>query len=772
MSNTLSRDARATLRVLVGSALGILPIKEMFTDWGWIVDVWLTMAILILPAVALRGRQRPAAWQLLPGLVLAALFLTARFLPDHAILGVVPGSGTPSDLGQLSRLVRTAMSDDTAPVHTSPAIRFYLAAGLGLVAALIDVVAICLRSPALTGIAFLLTVTLSGAVSRHAVGWVLVGLAAVGYLLVLSSGAGSDLARWGRRAPDPGGGGAALRSRAGETGRRIGAISLVLGLLVAALVPIPSGNIVANALHHSNGDNSGNGTGSGKIYLDPLATLKGQLTKSTPVNLFDVQLANTSGNEPYYLRQEVLEDYTGAAWIPGGSNNLVPGPIKSGAFTGVPAVHTDRTADDTYTAKIHIQQLGGTPPVFYLPDALTGSGSDWHWDTGTQLVVGQVSKNQSYTEQVQQPRPTAAQLKASDATVAAAAQRDLQLPDNIPAGVKRYEDAAVTGATTPYDKALGIFNFFADPANNFIYNLSTKPGDSGSDLLDFLNNKQGYCQQYAAAMGVMLRMAGVPARVVLGYTHSPADKNGHFEVTTNDAHAWVEAYFSGIGWVPFDPTPLTGTDTARAASLPWAPRNAGDTGTSTVVPSAVPNPQQSQDKGSSSSASTKSTTSAAAGGWAKYGPLVGLIILALLLVCLVPAEVRWIRRRRRMAAAGAGDPLALWSELRDTCVDLGIGWSSARSPRQVVTWLREFGLDREGVIALRTITDAVELFSYGPTSGVDEVLGQDLGASLRVVRHQLIGAAESGTRWKARLLPSSLWRTANVHSIRRTGSRV
>ncbi len=126
-----------------------------------------------------------------------------------------------------------------------------------------------------------------------------------------------------------------------------------------------------------------------------------------------------------------------------------------------------------------------------------------------------------------------------------------------------------------------------------------------------------------------------------------------------------------------------------------------------------------------------------------------------------------------MAAAGAGDPLALWSELRDTCVDLGIGWSSARSPRQVVTWLREFGLDREGVIALRTITDAVELFSYGPTSGVDEVLGQDLGASLRVVRRQLIGAAESGTRWEG---PTAAELTVadgqRSDSIRRTGSRV
>ena len=59
-------------------------------------------------------------------------------------------------------------------------------------------------------------------------------------------------------------------------------------------------------------------------------------------------------------------------------------------------------------------------------------------------------------------------------------------------------------------------------------------------------------------MGIMLRVAGVPSRVVLGYTHEVPDESGTFTITTNNAHSWVEAYFDGIGWVPFDPTPLDG----------------------------------------------------------------------------------------------------------------------------------------------------------------------------------------------------------------------
>ena len=74
-------------------------------------------------------------------------------------------------------------------------------------------------------------------------------------------------------------------------------------------------------------------------------------------------------------------------------------------------------------------------------------------------------------------------------------------------------------------------------------------------------------------MAVMLRLAGVPARVVLGYCTRSPDANGEFTVTSFDAHAWVEAYFKGIGWVPFDPTPIGGLDGGSKSDLAYAPHN-------------------------------------------------------------------------------------------------------------------------------------------------------------------------------------------------------
>ena len=66
----------------------------------------------------------------------------------------------------------------------------------------------------------------------------------------------------------------------------------------------------------------------------------------------------------------------------------------------------------------------------------------------------------------------------------------------------------------------------------------------------------GYCQQFSGAMALMLRMDGIPARVAAGFLPGSYDSAaGGYDVHAVDAHSWVEVFFSGIGWVPFDPTP-------------------------------------------------------------------------------------------------------------------------------------------------------------------------------------------------------------------------
>ena len=117
---------------------------------------------------------------------------------------------------------------------------------------------------------------------------------------------------------------------------------------------------------------------------------------------------------------------------------------------------------------------------------------------------------------------------------------------------------SVAGAsTTPYGAVLALEVWFREKGG-FRYD-EQPPQVAGPPLVSFVTEtKAGYCQQYAGAMAVMLRMLGIPARVAVGFT-SGTFEDGKWVVTDHDAHAWVEVWFAGQGWVPFDPTPGRGT---------------------------------------------------------------------------------------------------------------------------------------------------------------------------------------------------------------------
>ena len=86
------------------------------------------------------------------------------------------------------------------------------------------------------------------------------------------------------------------------------------------------------------------------------------------------------------------------------------------------------------------------------------------------------------------------------------------------------------------------------------------------DTFLFSNPKLGYCQQFSGAMALLLRMGGVPARVASGFAPGSYDKKrSEYVVRDLDAHSWVEAYFPGYGWVPFDPTPSVAPASSRAS---------------------------------------------------------------------------------------------------------------------------------------------------------------------------------------------------------------
>jgi protein-glutamine gamma-glutamyltransferase len=122
------------------------------------------------------------------------------------------------------------------------------------------------------------------------------------------------------------------------------------------------------------------------------------------------------------------------------------------------------------------------------------------------------------------------------------------------------------GAATPYDYVMAVKNYLA---HGFSYDENVPASPYPIETFLF-NSKRGYCQQFAGAMALLLRMGGVPARVATGFstgTYNNATRS--WIVTDLDAHAWVEAWFPHYGWVRFDPTPAAAP--ARGGHVPLQP---------------------------------------------------------------------------------------------------------------------------------------------------------------------------------------------------------
>lgn len=153
--------------------------------------------------------------------------------------------------------------------------------------------------------------------------------------------------------------------------------------------------------------------------------------------------------------------------------------------------------------------------------------------------------------------------------------RYTQLPDTVTERTRQLAYALAAGKTNAYDVAATIENFVRQ---RIAYNEAA-PVPGGRDAVDtvLFVRPEGYCTFYASAMAVVLRVLGIPARVAVGYYPSDYDSDlGGFLYRDRNAHAWVEVFFPGYGWIPFEPTssrpPIPrGTSVGQNDQLPTGP---------------------------------------------------------------------------------------------------------------------------------------------------------------------------------------------------------
>jgi hypothetical protein len=152
------------------------------------------------------------------------------------------------------------------------------------------------------------------------------------------------------------------------------------------------------------------------------------------------------------------------------------------------------------------------------------------------------------------PVVSASQLRAINAPLPEWIRaRYLSLPEGIPARVFDTAAGVTIAQQTAFDRAIAIERFL----RSFPYSLDLPVPPTDQDVVDYFlfDLQRGYCDYYATAMVVMARASGLPAQFAVGFASGQYDAaNDRYVVTAAHAHSWVEIYFSGVGWVAFEPT--------------------------------------------------------------------------------------------------------------------------------------------------------------------------------------------------------------------------
>lgn len=133
-------------------------------------------------------------------------------------------------------------------------------------------------------------------------------------------------------------------------------------------------------------------------------------------------------------------------------------------------------------------------------------------------------------------------------------ERYLQTGETFTDRTRQMAMTVAGDASDPYTQAVLIEEFLR---SHITYDERVEAPPAGADLVDYVlfEDRRGYCEQYSAAMTVMMRSLGVPARTVVGYYPGDYDEaEGGFVYRQYNAHAWTEVFFPGYGWVPFEPT--------------------------------------------------------------------------------------------------------------------------------------------------------------------------------------------------------------------------
>lgn len=781
------------------SLMAAAPMATIFESWTWLVQC--AIAVFLIGGTGMLVRTLRAPGWLHPIAMIGALLfaLTWLFPSGSELLAVLP---TPATISHFGGLLAQSAQDVHAygvPVPDGDALLFITVLGIGSVAVVIDVLTVTLRRPALAGLPMLAIYSVPVAIYIDGVPAIPFVIGAVGYLWLLMADNVDRVRRFGRRFTGDGRDVDVWEpSPLAAAGRRLAVVGVVVAVLVPLAIPGMTSGLLTNLSGAGTGG-TGLGTGPGQVNL--FAALSGQLNQSEVTEMLRV---TTDDPNPAYLRIGVADEISEEGFAnrqPSGrpaSVRALPDPREDPQIRSTGVTHEAYQATVEITGNFNMALL----PTYAVPVRMADVDDTWAYDRTAQIVFSGRSRARGmvYSFEYVRTSYTPGALRRSQPLPAddPLRQRATAVPE-VPQ-VSALVAELTAGAASDYDRARAIYDYFSRD-NGFTYSLATEGGTAGQDIVNFLENKVGFCQQYAAAMAWLVREAGVPARVAFGFTNGSRQQENAYTLTNLNLHAWTEVYFEGLGWVPFDPTP--------AASVPgsvrseWAPDldapadddpTAAPSAGPTVAPSAAPLPDTAPgnvDPGDTGAGGLSDTSTGPTWPWWTLAAVAALLAL----LAVPPARRATLRRRRLSHTLGpvtapAGGPEggagpvmlvsgadaapardhahAAWSELIDTMVDLRVPVDRSETPRATALRLVTIESVRDGAAAdaVRLLGQAEERARYAR----QPMQGHALVEALGLVRAALAAGANRRTRLLARLLPPSVllrWRNQIVDAYGR-----
>ncbi len=478
------------------------------------------------------------------------------------------------------------------------------------------------------------------------------------------------------------------------------------------------------------GANIGSGAFAGVRAIDLVDNLKAILVNRTTELMFD---ATTP--VPTYWQVAVLTRFDGTTWSPDPTTQAA---AQSDALSppsrvpGLPAL-PEPQATKTFEAQVTIANLQSTllplPPTTVAVDAdadfVPGFG-------GIQAIEAQPGLSYSAVARIPvnpakaPPGTGSGGTPATGSVPASSLAPYLGLPAE-PGPVVALAHHIVAGATGPAAQAAALARWF--DTGRYRYTLSP-PLPTGSNALEsfLFTTRAGFCQQFAAAFGVLARIDGLPTRIAVGFT-TGAGRGHQYRVTGADAHVWPEVYLGpSTGWTSYEPTPASsgeatgvGVNTGSRTSTQGAGARSTATTPSTVAPIRHP---FSTNVPTGSTIPLKLhgkvvTITAPESAWRVALKITAASVAVLAVLVLVGLWVRslvrngWmdgaITRRRRRRRRPAGDPtaevLAQWRDAARVLDQARLGKRPAETLEEHASRLRSLAQSK-WLLPYRPVTDS------------------------------------------------------------------